>query len=265
MPSQRQRPGPVAKTTAARRTKGTGVRQAYETIRGRIVTLDLTPGADLDESRLVRDLGLSRTPVREALVRLAAEGLVVMLPNRTARVAPLGLSDVKEHLEAFELIQRAATRFAAHRRTETDLDAMAGHCAAFDEAVGAGDVAAMIQANWRFHQAIGAAAGNRHIGRYYEQLLTDGLRIANLAMGHRFYGKARDRTAHVRAIQQEHRQMVAAIRAGDADKAESLAASHTQLARKRSADFLALSLAAEVALGESVTSRKPKTKSRQAR
>src|SRR3546814_923107 len=181
--------------------KGTGLRQAYEAIRSRIVSLDRTPGAGLDEVRLVRDLGLSRTPVREALVRLAAGGVVVMLPNRTARVAPLGLQDVKEHLEAFELVQRIATRFAARRRNDSDLAAMARHCAAFDDAVAAADVSAMIQANWNLHQAIGAAAGNRHIERYYEQLLTDGLRIANLAMGHNFYGDARRSEEHTSELQ----------------------------------------------------------------
>src|SRR3546814_4618825 len=80
----------------------------------------------------------------------------------------------------------------------SDLAAMARHCAAFDDAVAAADVSAMIQANWNLHQAIGAAAGNRHIERYYEQLLTDGLRIANLAMGHNFYGDARERAAQDR-------------------------------------------------------------------
>src|SRR3546814_267599 len=79
----------------------------------------------------------------------------------------------------------------------SDLAAMARHCAAFDDAVAAADVSAMIQANWNLHQAIGAAAGNRHIERYYEQLLTDGLRIANLAMGHNFYGDARDRARNI--------------------------------------------------------------------
>src|SRR3546814_12085082 len=92
----------------------------------------------------------------------------------------------------------------------------------------------MSQAKWNLHQAIGAAAGNRHIERYYEQLLTDGLRIANLAMGHNFYGDASERAAHIRNIQKEHRQILAAIRTGDADKAETLATSHSFLARKRS-------------------------------
>src|SRR3546814_877185 len=230
--------------------KGTGLRQAYEAIRSRIVSLDRTPGAGLDEVRLVRDLGLSRTPVREALVRLAAEGLVVMLPNRTARVAPLGLAAVKGHGGACEVVRRSATRLAGRLRKDSDLAAMARHCAAFDDAVAAADVSAMIQAKWNLHQAIGAAAGNRHIERYYEQLLTDGLRIANLAMGHNFYGDARERAAHIRNIQKEHRQILAAIRTGDADKAETLATSHSLLARKRATDFLSLSLAGEVALKE---------------
>src|SRR3546814_16498521 len=104
------------------------------------------------------------------------------------------------------------------RRLSDPVAAIAGHGAAFDDAVAAADVAAMIQANWNLHQAIGAAAGNRHIERYYEQLLTDGLRIANLAMGHNFYGDARERAAHIRNIQKEHRQILAAIRTGDADK-----------------------------------------------
>src|SRR3546814_9630470 len=137
MPPRQSNSGPTASRKPPRGAKGTGVRHAYDAIRSRIVSLDLTPGADLDEVRLVRDLGLSRTPVREALVRLAAEGLVVMLPNRTARVAPLGLQDVKEHLEAFELVQRIATRFAARRRNDSDLAAMARHCPAFDDAVAA--------------------------------------------------------------------------------------------------------------------------------
>src|SRR3546814_1343349 len=119
----------------------------------------------------------------------------------------------------------------------SDLAAMARHCAAFDDAVAAADFSAMIQANWNLHQAIGAAAGNRHIERYYEQLLTDGLRIANLAMGHNFYGDARERAAHIRNIQKEHRQILAAIRTGDADKAETLATSHSILARKRATEI----------------------------
>src|SRR3546814_3522319 len=69
-------------------------------------------------------------------------------------------------------------------------------------------------------------------------------------MGHNFYGDARERAAHIRNIQKEHRQILAAIRTGDADKAETLATSHSLLARKRATDFLSLSLAGEVALKE---------------
>src|SRR3546814_6225818 len=109
--------------------------------------------------------------------------LIIRRPPRSTRTDTL--FPYTTLFRSFELVQRIATRFAARRRNDSDLAAMARHCAAFDDAVAAADVSAMIQANWNLHQAIGAAAGNRHIERYYEQLLTDGLRIANLAMGHR--------------------------------------------------------------------------------
>src|SRR3546814_21010668 len=111
MPPRQSNSGPTASRKPPRGAKGTGVRHAYDAIRSRIVSLDLTPGADLDEVRPVRDLGLSRTPVRDALVRLAAAGLVVTLPNRTARVEPLGLQDAKDHLEQCALVPRIATPF----------------------------------------------------------------------------------------------------------------------------------------------------------
>ena len=69
------------KPTRRRPDKGDGGRRAYAELRRRIVSLELRPGADIDEATLVRDLGVSRTPVRGALLQLAGEGLVVLLPN----------------------------------------------------------------------------------------------------------------------------------------------------------------------------------------
>src|SRR3546814_11924038 len=88
MPPRQYNSGPTASRKPPRGATGTGVRHAYDAIRSRIVSLDLTPRADLVEVRLVRALALSRPPLPDALVRLAAEGLVVMPPNPTARVPP---------------------------------------------------------------------------------------------------------------------------------------------------------------------------------
>ena len=94
-------------------SKGGSSEFAYQVIRAEIVSLALAPGSDLDEAALVSRLGLSRTPLREALVRLAGEGLVQILPNRGTRVAPMGWNDIREHLEAFDLSQRLVTRWAS--------------------------------------------------------------------------------------------------------------------------------------------------------
>src|SRR3546814_20718473 len=90
MPPRQSNSGPTASRKPPRGAKGTGVRPAYHAIRSRIVSLDLTPGADLAAARLVRDLGLSRPPVRDAFVRLRPDGLVAALTHRSARVAPPG-------------------------------------------------------------------------------------------------------------------------------------------------------------------------------
>ncbi len=95
-----------------RRAKGTGTTYVYQRLREGILSLDYVPGANLDEARLVESFGLSRTPVREALIRLAADGLVVLLPDRGAQVEPVDLADFPRYVEAFDLVQRAVTRDA---------------------------------------------------------------------------------------------------------------------------------------------------------
>jgi DNA-binding GntR family transcriptional regulator len=80
-------------------------------LRNEILHLALKPGAKLDEMGLVRKFGISRTPVREALIRLASEGLVFLLPNRGAQVAPLDLVDIAHYFEALELLQCAVNHW----------------------------------------------------------------------------------------------------------------------------------------------------------
>ena len=119
-------------TGAAKFAKGTGAQFVYERLREEILSLVLAPDENLDEARLVARFGLSRTPVREALIRLAADGLVTMLPNRGAQVAALGLMDFPRYVEALDLLQRAVTRLAALRHDAHDLARLRTAEAAFE-------------------------------------------------------------------------------------------------------------------------------------
>jgi DNA-binding GntR family transcriptional regulator len=222
--------------------KGRGREFVYLTLKRQIVALKLAPGSELDEGQLGTEIGVSRTPLREALVRLASEGLVVLMPNRGARVAPMDIAHVQEHLEAFDLMQRVTTRWAAQRRSDQDLDTLERLRDAFDHAKRRGDADAMIDINFSFHQAIGEACGNRNFAKVYAGLLSENLRIARLAMAYECYGSAEAFEDHMARIVREHHEIVAAIRRKDADAAERLAASHSGLARKRVLEYLSVSM-----------------------
>ncbi len=133
---------------------------AAEQIREAIVDGRLHPGERLKEEQLARELGISRTPVREALVMLQAEGLVDALPNRGSTVRTYSLRDLEEMYELRELLEGHAARRAAERVTEPELDALRASCARFSELVAGNDVRALVHENGVFHQAILVAAGS---------------------------------------------------------------------------------------------------------
>ena len=234
--------------------KGASSEHAYRALMQEIVSFTLVPGEDLDEATLVARFGVSRTPVREALVRLAAEGLVQLVPNRGARVAPMGWNDIREHLEAFDVSQRLVTRWAAIRRTDEQVAKMDVERKAFETAFRQDDSTEMLDANFRFHAAIGAACRNSLLQRFYIQQLTADLRIARLAMTSECFPTERSYRSHVGEIVREHRELVEAIRERDGDRAEELARSHADLARKRVSESLTQTMtpAMEIRLGDQV-------------
>lgn len=228
-----------------RQPKGRGALHVYERLRDKILQVDLPPGMKLDEATLVRDLGVSRTPVREALIRLSSEGLVYLLPNRGAQVAPLDLMDTAQYFEAFDLAQRAASRWAALRRTETSLAAIRKETESYDDAARRGDILSTIRANHDLHVAIARAARNRHLETMLRRLLEHGMRLGWMWLQH-LPPKRRDHDMH-RSIR-EHRDLVAAIAAQDADRAEHLAHMHTNSFRTALSAYLSQTLADDVSI-----------------
>ena len=220
-------------------SKGKGVEHAYRSIRRDIVSLTLRPGTALDEAALAAHLGLSRTPVHEALVRLAAESLVVLLPNRGASVAGLEWDQIREFLEALDLEQRVITRWAALRRTEEQVATIDAERAVFERHAREGEIEEMNESNWRFHALIAGACGNRLVERSYLHLLTLALRIAHLAYDPNCFVSSTAHRLHMDAVLREHVAMVAAVRDRDAEAADALGRSHAHLARDRITDVLA--------------------------
>lgn len=218
--------------TEGRRAKGTGARYAYETIRDEILSLTLDPGQMLDETSLAERFGMSRSPIREALIRLAGEELVVMLPNRSTIVAPIDVQSFPKYVEALDIAQRVNTRLAAELRSEADLKTIAARQKDFEAAVKAGKHLAMSEANKRFHMAIAHAGRNVYLASFYERLLDQGRRMLHLHFDYL------ERTQNGYLLTDEHAEMLEAIRARDVERADFLAHAHTRQFRDNFIDFM---------------------------
>lgn len=245
----RSRPGKAAasprasatKSNAPTRQRGQGSQIVYDRLRKAILELRLPPATQLDEASLSEEFGMSRTPIREALVRLAGEGLVTNLPNRNTIVSPINFIGMPFYFEALTLMYRVTTRSAAiHHRAE-HLLAIRGHQAAFAEAVEQRDALAMIGSNREFHIAIAEAGGNSYFTMFFGRLLDEGRRVLRL-----YYSSFDDRLP--RQYVQEHERIVAAIAARDAELCDRLASEHAEQIVRQIQSYLARSTLAGVPL-----------------
>lgn len=212
-------PPEVEELAAKPRKRGHGVQKVYEKLRQSILDLSLPPGSPLDEMRLSEEFNLSRTPIREAMVRLAAEGLLTTLPNRNTIVAPIDFINLPVYFEALTLMYRVTTRSAAVHRRPEHLKQIRAVEAAYADAVKRHDALGMISANRDFHVAIAEAGGNVYFTQLFARLLDEGRRVLRL------YYQSFDDDLPRRYVD-EHKDIVAALEARDADLADRLAAAH---------------------------------------
>jgi DNA-binding GntR family transcriptional regulator len=187
--------------------------QAYIAIRGLIVSLELAPGAVIDERALIERLGIGRTPVREALRRLAHEQLVEVFPRRGMFVTNVDVRDLARISEVREALEPEAARLAAERATEDERDELAE--------LGSSIVrgADLMDIDERIHRAIYAAAHNdlleKTLGEYY-------------VLAHRIWMIALDRNEALEEAVEAHRKLVLAIVNGSGDRAADLMRAHVQ-------------------------------------
>jgi DNA-binding GntR family transcriptional regulator len=217
---------------AKKQAKGLGARHVYDTLKREILTLVLAPGTPLDETNLSNRFAMSRSPVREALVRLSADGLVEMLSNRSTLVSPINLVEFPRYVEALDFLQRINTRLAARNRTDAEISQMLKLAKAFDKACRANDYLEMSATNRDFHMAVARAGRNLYLTRSYGQLLDEGRRILHM---HFDYIQASE-TEHL--LNSDHYDMIEAIRRHDVSKADELAHIHTRQFHDRFINFL---------------------------
>jgi DNA-binding GntR family transcriptional regulator len=201
------------------RKRGLGAKLVYDVLRDEILDLSLAPGSLIDEVQLAERFGMSRTPIREALVRLAGEGLVTTLPNRSTVVSNIDFLNLHPFFDAMTLMYRVTTRLAAQNHQPSDLQAIRAKQAEFARAVEAQDALGMIATNREFHAAIAEAGRNSYYTSLCCRLLDEGRRILRL-----YYSSFEDRLPP--RIVTEHEEIIAALASRDVEAADRLAKAH---------------------------------------
>lgn len=186
--------------------------QAYEVLRAAIVSGELAPGQVVRDGELAEQVGLSRTPVREALARLAEEGLIESKPNAYTRVTPLSRRDCWEAFVVLQALHVLAVREAVPRLTDDDLAQMRGANHEFSAALKAGDVEAALAADDALHAVIVNAAGNRTLAATLERLLPRIRRLERLRFA----------SLPGRGSVRLHDRIIAACASGDVERAADL-------------------------------------------
>lgn len=213
-------PDPGLDTLAGARSTLTD--QAIVALRAAIVDGRLAPGELTSVARLAERLGVSRTPVREALLHLARQGLVRFEKNRGVRILESSAHDLDEVFSLRLLLEVPAARRAAELATEDDLDALAAALAAMASRMAEDDEAGFMEHDKAFHETILRVAGNRRL-----VAVIAGLRDAVRFRGASTVGRGRD----LRAIYVEHERLLEAMRAGDGEA--TAAAMRDHLVRTR--------------------------------
>lgn len=193
--------------------------RAYAELRDRIVTLQIAPGAPIDEDLLGGELGIGRTPVREAIKRLALENLVTVFPRRGTFASEINITDLADISDVRIVIEGHAAHRAAQRITDTQRIELDGLLADLEASQGSSDAVALMALDARVHRFIHQAAGNPYLEETLGRYLNLSLRIWHLVL---------DRLPHLLARVYEHEELLRAIADGQAERARRVTAEHIE-------------------------------------
>lgn len=219
--SERTQHGGLERYRVTTASRGNAVSGATNSLREAILDGVLSGGAWLREESLSNALGVSRTPVREALARLEDEGLVQREPGAGARVTTVSIDDMSVVYHVRGSLESLAARYATSRMTRDSLAAFDALQDEMRQAAAAGDSEGFSRANVLFHRQLSVAAANPYLAR----LLTP------VEVGLRRFGSRSLTADRMSAVLDEHDALLRAFADRDPDAAAEAAATHAELAR----------------------------------
>jgi DNA-binding GntR family transcriptional regulator len=198
--------------------------RVYEHLHGEIMANRLPPGTELSEVALSKELSVSRGPIREAMGRLAADGLVTVRPRRGAEVRDITPRELVDAYQVREALEVLAVRLAVPRVSEPDLNRLSELVDKMAEHARNGAVADFFTANVSFHDLLCELSGNEKLVQVHRRLAAE---------TGRFQARTLALRGNLDGSVKEHRAILAAIKEGDADEAAALAGAHVRVPGER--------------------------------
>ena len=191
----------------------------YEELKMQILKGSIIPGTRMMEVELAEEMGVSRTPIREAIRKLEKEGLVTIEPRRGAYASMISTDDMVEILEVRQDLEGLAAYFAANRMTDGQMEELRQVSDNYNDAVKRGNMEDMIKYDTRFHHIIVESCHNKILVQMIEQLQELVLRFRYI-----YY----DNFRRAEKMPEEHKAIIAAIAEGNEDKARAAADIHIE-------------------------------------
>ena len=207
-----------------------------QVLRRRILTMELAPGAVLDETELSEEFGLSRPPVRELMRQMAGEGYIELEVNRAARVASMSYQSLRNFFLVAPMIYVATTKLAAENASQSEIDALKQVQKRFRRSVEQNDTDGRVFFNDQFHLQIGEMAHNSYMMPSLRRLLIDHARIGKVFYRH---PNTPQMQRDLETAARQHDQIIEAIERHEGDAAGDIVRAHLDLSRRNMAMYAA--------------------------
>lgn len=205
---------------------------AYETIVKKIICLEYQPSQHLEETQLVEELGIGRTPIREALVRLQSEKLVESHANRGVIVRPITLQNTKAMFESMHIFEFGVVEIAMQKDCATAIKTMRKSNELVKKAILSNSMFRLVKANHEFHMNFAQSSQNEFLIRGVEDVRKEAKRLSYLSYNNAI-DPERPLEVHYKSVVEEHDQMIDALERKDGDRLKTLLKEHIDIFRQR--------------------------------
>ncbi|MCG8687987.1 MAG: GntR family transcriptional regulator [Desulfobacterales bacterium] len=210
---------------------------AYETILQRIICLEYQPSQHLEEGQLMDDLGIGRTPIREALVRLQGEKMVESHPNKGVIVRPITLQNTKAMFESMSIFEYGVAEIAMTKNCSIAAQKLKEDNKAIQKAVNEGDLLGMVEANHQFHMDFAKASQNEFLIRATHDVRSEAKRLSYLSYN-TIIGPDQSLENHYASVIKEHEKIISCLENKDLQGLKELIQHHIDTFRDRIVRFM---------------------------